>query len=424
MWQRIAPDARLRALPDGLLQPPKSKMDFQNHAKGLRNFFLFLIVAAFALQVETANAQQRTWTDVSGTYKLEAELSGVTQTDNGLQAELIMPDGKRMAILLSKLSEADAQLAKNRYDEAMKLEASSNADPDNAAPVAIGDSSDVPGKVTKSRGLPEDSIVSRPLNAPISTAIDRMDNRNTTNVKFDPATAIRLEREIARDEKGRPTENPVYLVEVDDRELEFLSANIRVLVDTIKSKKSPIDTKRRAIEKLKDVWPQGRHLGLLKVLVNTLSHEDKFLRLASMDLLANHDSDQSLIYIFARIDDISFDVRWRTYEILTQLRDPRIIPELCERLEGPDRTKAANVLQVFGSTSAQLVNEWVKEDANEKVLLNVCHLLGNIGEESSAKVLSKLGSHESLLVRAQAKNSIKQINRRLEQRASNLPMRR
>ena len=201
-----------------------------------------------------------------------------------------------------------------------------------------------------------------------------MDNRNVTNVKFDPATAIRLDREIQRDEKGKPVENPVYLVEVADTDFKFMSGRIRTLVDTLRSDDDPIDKKRRAIEKLKEVWPQGRHPGLLKVLVNTLSHEDKFLRLAALDLLANHDSDQSLVYIFARIDDVSFDVRWRTFEILTQLRDPRVIPELCERLGGSDRTKAANVLQIFGNTPAYLVHEWVKENESEAVLLNVCLL--------------------------------------------------
>ena len=143
-----------------------------------------------------------------------------------------------------------------------------------------------------------------------------------------------------------------------------------------------------------------------------------------LDLLANHDSDQSLIYIFARIDDISFDVRWRTYEVLTQLRDPRIIPELCERLRGADRTKVASVLQVFGNTSAPLVNEWVKLDENEDVLLGVSQLLGNIGEASSLEVLGKLKNHKSLLVRSQANNSIKQIKQRLELRASKMPSRR
>lgn len=378
-----------------------------------------------ALASETASAQQRTWTDASGSYSLEAELTGVTQTDNGLQAELAMPNGKNMAILVSQLSKADAQLARNHYAEMLKN--SGDASADSRSPMASSSKEDSKEIVEKSGGLPEDSIVSRPLSAPISAATDRLDNRNTTNVKFDPATAIRLEREIPRDEKGRPTENPVYLVDISEHEMKYLAANIKVLVDALKSEKTPIDKKRRAIEKLKDVWPQGRHPGLLKVLVNTLSHEDKFLRLAAMDLLANHDSDQSLIYIFARIDDISFDVRWRTYEVLTQLRDPRIIPELCERLSGSDRTKAASVLQVFGNTSAPLVHQWVKGNEDEEVLLNVCHLLGNIGESTSAELLAKLTGHESLLVRSQAKNSIKQINRRLEQRAeraSNPPIRR
>ena len=397
---------------------PVDKMDPLKNAMGLRCFSLIVVVVAASSHFATCHAQQRTWTDASGTYTLEAELDSVTQTDKGLQAELIQADGKRMAILVSQLSAADADLAKEYFAESLKKkEDASKRQPEIFAPEGEK-------KISRSRGLPEESIVSRPLSAPIRMAVGGLDNRNVTNVKFDPDTAIRLEREIQRDEKGRPVENPVYKVKVLDSELKYLSSQVRTLVDTLKSDDDPVDMKRRAIEKLKEVWPQGRHPGMLKVLVNTMSHEDKFLRLAALDLLANHDSDQSLIYIFARIDDVSFDVRWRTFEILTQLRDPRVIPELCERLGGADRIKAANVLQVFGNTPANLIHEWVKEDKSEAVLLNVCQLLGNIGESDSIETLSKIKDHDSLLVRSQARNSIKQINRRLEQRASNPTVRR
>ncbi|WP_075084324.1 HEAT repeat domain-containing protein [Mariniblastus fucicola] len=408
-------------------------MDSPKYASGLRQMVLCAAFFAAGVTSQVGHAQQRIWTDASGTYKLEAELVEVTETETGLQAELLKPDGTRMAIQISKLCEADAELAKNYYEDSIKgaekvppaesipAESSTAEQPSEKDESGGSDNSE---DAPKMQALAEESIVSRPLAAPVSMAIGKLDNRNTTDIKFNPATAIRLEREMPRDEKGRPTENPIYLVEVTEQQLAFLQGNIRTIVDKLRDPKVAIDEKRRAIDSLRTLWPQGRHPGLLNVLINTLSHDDKYLRLAAIDLLANHDSDQSLIYIFARIDDISFDVRWRTYEILTQLRDPRIIPELCERLDGADRAKVSSVLQVFGETSAPLVHEWVNDDHDEVTLLNVCQLLGNIGDKTSLDVLAKLNTHSSLLVRAQAKNSIKQIRNRMAKRASNQPQRR
>jgi len=395
-------------------------MDLPNRTLGLRLIVFLAAVIAVGCSSNDCFAQQRTWTDASGTFTLEAELVDVVETDDGLQAELLMSDGKRMAILISKLSEADAKLAGEYFADGLKK---------GAQPATKGDSENLP--TMKKAATPEkrrskelhaeEEILSRPLSAPISMSRNRLDKRKTTDIKFDPETAIRLEREIARDKRGRPTENPVYSVEVTERQLNFLPPKFRVIVDKLRDENVAIDVKRRAVDELVNSWPQGRQPGLLNTLINTLSHKDKYLRLAALDLLANNDSDQSLIYIFARIDDVSFDVRWRTFEVLTQLRDPRIIPELCERLEGSDRTKVASVLQVFGGTAAPLIHEWVNEDQSDDVLLNVCQLLGNIGDDKSLEVLKRMKTHKSLLVRAQAENSVKQITRRLSQRASNTP---
>ena len=417
-------------------------MDVPYLPTGSRLIVLCAAMFAASLIGNDCFAQQRTWTDASGTFKIEATLVEVKKTDDGLQAQLVKADGKRMAILLSQLSESDATLAKQFLAEASTKDVSPKTEPTpkavvaaqpkptvtpepkpEATPQPLTDPATIKRPLLREAQV-EDGIVSRPLSAPINMARRKLDNRFTTNVEFNPETAIRLEREIPRDERGRPTENPVYLVKVTEKQMEFLPQKFRAIVDDIRDEKVAIDVKRRAIEKLKTSWPQGRHPGLLNVLINALSHDDKFLRLAALDLLANHDSDQSLIYIFARIDDISFDVRWRTFEVLTQLRDPRIIPELCERLAGADRTKVASVLRVFGTTAAPMVHEWAKVDQVQKVLLNVCQLLGDIGDTNTLPVLAKLESHESLLVRSQAKNSIKEINLRLSQRASKAPTRR
>ena len=393
-----------------------------------RCFRLLMLVAAIWLVGSMSNycvAQQRTWTDASGSYSVEGTLIDVTESEDGLKAQLETADGKRMAILLSLLCEADQAVAKTFLAES-KVEAAQPESPVKVAPVTT--ETEEPEKLkkdTETRSkLPEDSILSRPLSPPVGKAYGKLDNRNLMAINFDPKTAIRLDREIVRDEKGRPVENPAYLVEVTERQLSFLPANVRKLVDQLNDPTVAVDVRRRAIESLKDSWPQGRQPGLLNVLINTLSDKDKFLRVAALDLLANHDSDQSLIYILARIDDTSFDVRWRTFEILSQLRDPRVIPELCERLDGVDRVKAASALQAFGEIATQWVHPWLETEDNESVLLNACQLLGKIGGTESLEQLEKLKDHQSLLVRSQTENSIKQIQKRLAERASNPPKRR
>ena len=380
---------------------------------------VLLALVCLLLLSASAVAQQRTWTDASGSFKIEAELVEVLETDDGLEARLKKPDGQEMVILLSQLQESDAALATDFFNAANNP-AEQETPEQMETEVAEDSELDSELKEDRKHAQPEESINTRPLGAPIDIASIKLDNRITSDIKFDPETAISLDREIKRDEKGRPAENPVYTVDVTERDFRLLPAKFVAITDVLRDPSAPVDQKRIAAESLRESWPQGRHPGLLKVLVNVLSHDDKFLRVTALDLLANHDSDQSLIYIFARIDDLSFDVRWRAYEILTQLRDPRVIPELVERLGGVDGTKAASVLQVFGNSSASLVTEtWVKADGDESDLLCVCQLLGNIGDQETAEALKVLESHKSLLVRLQAKNSIKLIRARLEQTASN-----
>jgi len=384
-------------------------------AKGWRT--LALVLVGFGLQQNIALAQQRTWTDTTGAYKIEAVLVEVLQTDNGLQAQFVRADGQKMEILVSKLCEADAAAASEFFKKAAESKTKST-NTVSEMPPEKADAPSVADPAAEQSGLPVEQLTSRPLTAPINIARTKLDNQVVTPVNFDPSTAVRLERDIKRDSNGKPIENPVYLVDLQDSELRLLPQKFKDVVDQIRDPNLAIDKKRLAIESLTKSWPNGRHPGLLKALVNALSHKDKFLRLTALDLLANHDSDQSLIYILARIDDVSFNVRWRAFEILTQIRDPRVIPELVERLDSPDRTKAASVLQVFGNASAPLVQELIKVDGDEDVLLSVSQLLGNIGDQNTITALKVLENHESLLVRAQAKNSVKRITRRLEEAAS------
>ena len=75
-------------------------MDVLTHAIGLRLLILFAALFVTGSSNSDCYAQQRTWTDVSGTYKIDAELTEVTETDNGLQAMLLKSDGKRMLSLI------------------------------------------------------------------------------------------------------------------------------------------------------------------------------------------------------------------------------------------------------------------------------------------------------------------------------------
>jgi hypothetical protein len=398
-----------------------------------------LIVASVGLCSDSCDGQVRTWTDSSGTYQLNAELVLVHEVRGELQAELVQDNGKRMAIPVSKLSDGDRKLAREfhtnwigRGSKSEIRQVSRNVELSEVTPLStkfessLPEAKRVPKKLASEKTdsvkllrIPEEHIVSRPIRSPVSMSVDAAENLLIGDVDFDADTAVRLEREIARDKKGRAIENPAYLVDVDTAELKLMPKKFSTTALLLNDKRVAIDQKRRAIETLSDSWPNRRYPNFIGVIVNCLSDKDKFLRLAALDLLANHDSELSLHYILARIDDVSFDVRWRTYEVLTQLRDPRIIPELCERLNTADRRKIASVLQVFGTTSNRWIHPWLeKQDVDEDSLLEICKILGSTGDLESAQALSGLSDHKSKLVRRQAKFAIRQIEKRTKPTAS------
>ena len=381
--------------------------------------FGFLLFAS-----ENTRAQNRIWTDSTGVYKIRAKLVLVHEVSGEMQAELLQEDGKRMAIPVSKLSQVDRKLARKFHidwingTERHEPKTVSKL-PDNSASLERSSVNDGTNKVGKSRGrIPEEDIVSRPLRSPLDPKL-QSEKAPAVNIEFDPETAVRLEREIERDDKGRAVENPVYKVEVDESELESLPSSYQEVATLLNDNSTPIDSKRRAIERFTDNWPQRRYPVLVSVLINCLSDDDKFLRLAALDLLANHDAEESIHYILARIDDVSFDVRWRTYEVLSQIRDPRVIPELCERLDTADCRKIASVLQMFGSTSNPWIHPWLERtDLREEYMLEICKILCTTGDFDSIQALSNLKSHNSRLVQRQANYAVGQIEKRLKATAA------
>jgi hypothetical protein len=372
----------------------------------------------------------RTWTDATGKFSLEAKLVSVSEIDGLLQAELQKRDGKFMGIPVDKLSADDQKVIQQAREKWAKEESGakikSTPPTDNPSVTAKSgpeNKSEADRPSTKSEKKPvsnqppETKISTRPIGAPVSMSAANLDSAYLrTDLKLDASKAIVIERVVPRNREGNPSENPTYLVEVDAEQFLTLPASIREIVQVLHDESVAIDARRRAIDRLPELWPQRRHPVLFAVLVNCMSSDDKYLRLGAMDLLASHDGDQSLPYILARVDDVAYEVRWRAFEVLTQLRDPRVIPELCERFDTVDRKKIANVLKAFGSTSTQWVIPWL-ESESENVLLDCCKLLGDISGKDSLEAIAQLSNHKSLLVRAQARNASRRITDRAARQA-------
>lgn len=378
----------------------------------LRQAFCLIVFGSTVACFVTAGLGQETvrkWTDATGSFSLQAKLVGAEMVDGKLQAQLEQTDGKLMGIDVDKLSKPDRDYVvgwKSKLEEPKK-------------PVLPKPKSDTiktaatkPEKKPSKQVEPETLIATRPLGAPLSMAADMLDSRyKPTDVAFDPAKAITIERDVVRNRDGNPDKNIKFLVDVDPAKFALLPPQVKGIVEKLVSDSVPIDAKRRAIDRLTKSWPPRRYKVLFDVLVNAVSNDDKYIRLIALDLLANHDSNNSLAYILARVDDVSYEIRARTFEILTQLRDPRVIPELCERLDTNDRRKISNVLKSFGKTSVPWVIPWLKSES-ESVVMDSCRLLGDIGDSECLDDLQKLESHDSILVRSQAANSAKRIQER------------
>ena len=362
------------------------------HAGIQRVFLSSLVFGCLLVGVQPSVAQQRVWTDASGTYKVEAVLDRTMEVDGKIQAVLIDGEGQEIPVPLSRLSEESQKLViAFMRDNPPKKKSDAVTDAPNDAP-----------RIEAA----ESKIMTRPLELPITG------RTNTNGQLFNPENAIRIDREVKRDQNGQPLENPVYQVEVDAEGIRLLPTRQQQLAMVLMDGTAPIGSRRRAVEALADSWPTQRSQELINIVINTASSDDKFLRMKAMDILAARDSDQSLGYLLARIDDRSFEIRSRAYELLEKLGDPRIIPELAERLDGADRRKVGRVLKSFGSASTPWVIPWL-ETENQKTLLDVCQLLGQLGGDGVIEALQKkIDSTESLLVKAQSENSIKKIRER------------
>ncbi len=359
---------------------------------------LIAVICVLAI-AQPAAAQQSTWTDSTGTYQVEAVLERTMEVDGNVQAVLVDGEGLEIPVPLSKLCEAD-QKRVVAFMEKEKAAAEARAKAKAIADKAAKDNVNAARTDRGNRNASE--VTSRPLGLPIA-------EKKIQAEPFDSSKAIRIDKDIKRDDSGQPTENPVFLVDVSAEGIRLLPDEQRKLAMILMDDSVEVVQKRQAVSALAESWPVGRSDDLVAVVINTASSQDKSLRLGAIDILAARDPDQSLAYILCRVDDRSFEIRSRAYELLESLGDPRIIPELCERLDSPDRRKVGRVLKSFGSTASPWVLPWLKSDRN-KTLLDICHLLGDLGGDGVVEALQQTAdASESLLVKAQAESSIRRI---------------
>jgi len=382
------------------------------HANRLWQICFVVVTLLMLCDPDESAAQMRTWK--SGTHQVEAELVKVTGAGEEMQAVLKNAEDEELAIPVNILSESDQQFIKAylKAKDPSPASGGGNSSPTESVAaekkIAPQPSPVSPLKDKRKIEAKKDDllITTRPLELPeVNSGVEL---RN-----FDPKTAIRIDKKVELDVRGFPNEVPVYVVDVDIEELKKLSEVLRRAAAVLLSNDVPRNQRLVAMELLKKNWPQQRSQALINLVVNQASDKSKFIRMLALDVLAVHDPKESLKYILARIDDKSVDVRARAFKLLGRIRDPRVIPELCSRLDKADRMNVHLALKPFGAFASQWVIPWLESDASKLVTIETCDLLGDLGGEGVLEALEqKRDSSESALIKSQAQYAIDKIKKR------------
>ena len=372
-----------------------------------------VVVMVLLCNPDQSTAQMRTWK--SGAHEVEAELVKTDGTGPKMQVVLKNEKGQELAIPISILSEADQQYINAYLESKGETPWAPEGAEGGAAAKPPEKEVDTPKPVPeKTPAVPKEEIKSKTPALVIPTRpIDLPQLRSRAQFEnFDENSAIRIgeEEKVELDVRGFSKEVPVYTVDVDIEELKKLPNEQRTIAAILISNKTSRVQRLSAIEALAKNWPRQRSQALINLTVNQASDKSKFVRMAAMDILAVHDAEDSLKYILVRIDDKSVDVRARAFELLGRIRDPRVIPELCSRLDSADRMNIHMALKPFGPAASKWVLPWLKPDAPKLVVIEACDLLGDLGGEGVVEALQqKQASSESVLVKSQAENSIKRL---------------
>ncbi len=337
--------------------------------------------------------QERTWSDVTNTFQIVAELVSYDETTVTLKK----PDGERITVDLNKLSAADNQYVARLRESAMPPKSDFNRPAVSEDPTASQSQSPL---------IPQ----------PRPTRLPRFVNPNPRTVSLDPTHLSGL------DLPPRPIKKSATAIRAPIvRTTETTIPNPRMANEGPRetAATSPVaDTEqdlvrlRQQLVELEQAWPANPAPALIQELVNLSSSDDKFLRLTSLQLIGRHDGAQQFDAIIARLDDPDFEIRWIAYDIVESLHDDRAIEPLLARFASEDVNKIASILQTYGSEIESKLRPFLDHQSRD-TRLAACNLLGKIATRSSLTRLEQLQVEDpDLLVRMQAKGAVRQITAR------------
>ena len=385
------------------------------------------------LLLQTASAQEsRTWVDATGEFRIEASFESLKDG----KVMLKLPDGKLKQIPLSMLSDADKTFIDNLNSPAPVESPKEVPTPEEKLPEtpAVQPKPELPATTPEIPEPPREensteSMTTAPAPAPSdSDASATADEEDTSTDLPDnfarPDPIIITGKEIGDLDMDKieppqvsdgPRANPKYLLPVEQSELILIPRNFQGAAQRLLNEsESPRDAVM-ALEYLKLNWPENRQPTLIKLVVNCASSDEKYNRETALEILADRDSDQSFPYILARVDDTSFTVRSKAFEILRKLGDRRAIPTLAKRFTSSDSDRVASLLRYFGTDAEPVVLPFLSHEDPE-VRLRACSLIGNIGTGESLQALEEMAGRETtMMLKAQTRSSLRKVRKRVEQ---------
>ena len=338
--------------------------------KHTSKFSFFFVICCGFLAAAPAWAQQRMWTDDTGSNRVEAELIAIEKA-----VRLKKKNGVVITVPYSRLSAADIAFLDNL--EAIPTAESSNT---NSQPPANGLASTKNGS-----DFPSTENLTEASPAVVETDAN-------------PADPSQPDKSPTASENP-PGNNPAIL-------------NERPAVKTVRLSEPQLQVIRQTLANLKSDWPANPEPELLEQLASYSEANDKLIRGDALALLGEHNPENNLELIFRWLDDSSFEIRWQAYDILEAVSDRRAIEPLIARYSGRDCSRISSVLQVFGSEIEPKIIPFL-DDPSADVRLSACDLLGRIGTNASIPALQEMRENAiELAVRVQAQYALKEIARR------------
>ena len=378
--------------------------------------------------------QERAWTDSTGSHEIIATL--VSHDAN--IATLKKKNGVEIVVPLVKLSKSDVEFLKK-----LKPKLQSESLP-TASEMSTANSAGSHGGNPESENRVDQAIEREPLNStmpisnlptvPISSPqIIQLDRTHFSSSDLPPRPVKPMPRASVLDSETKSPADDIatiadlppirVIAKPTNSQSEFkLDANPQTNVpieeapDSLAksyladlAKEPDMAAIRRELLRLKSEWPAEFTPELAIQLATFIRSQDKFIRKSTLELLAAHDASQSFPLIVECINDTSFEVRWRAYEIIESLGDERAIGPLIKNFTGEDRSKIASLLQSFGSKIEDGMIPFLQNESRD-VRLSACGVLARIGTQKSVATLSELSDNDSeRLVRMQAKFALSQI---------------